>query len=186
VTGHGLESGVIMLMLQAAIRTLLNSGETDPVRFMDIVNRTIYGNVQRMNVDKNLTLALLDYQDGKIRISGQHEQIIVVRQNGDLALESTIDLGFPVGLVPDISEYVHERTIELTAGDGIVIYSDGITEAESDTGDVYGLERLCTTIKMAWLQPAEQIKEAVVADVRHFMGHSELLDDLTLLVVKQQ
>ncbi|MEE9149262.1 MAG: 7TM diverse intracellular signaling domain-containing protein, partial [Candidatus Tectomicrobia bacterium] len=40
VSGHGLESGVVMLMTQTAVRTLLTSGETDPVRFLDILNRT--------------------------------------------------------------------------------------------------------------------------------------------------
>jgi GAF domain-containing protein len=43
VTGHGLESGVIMIMAQTAIRTLQESNETDPVKFMDVLNRTLYG-----------------------------------------------------------------------------------------------------------------------------------------------
>ncbi|MBN1889498.1 MAG: substrate-binding domain-containing protein, partial [Thermoflexales bacterium] len=55
VTGHGLESGVLMLMLQTAVRTLLISEERDPVRFMEILNRTLHENLQRMDVDKNLT-----------------------------------------------------------------------------------------------------------------------------------
>ena len=55
VTGHGLESGVLMVMTQAIVRALLTNGETDPVRFLDTLNRTLYGNVQRMGTDKNLT-----------------------------------------------------------------------------------------------------------------------------------
>jgi len=49
VTGHGLESGMLMLMTQTAIRTLQESNQTDPVKFLDILNRTIYRNVERMN-----------------------------------------------------------------------------------------------------------------------------------------
>lgn len=60
VTGHGLESGIVMLMTQTAVRTLLESGENDPVRFMDTLNRTIYQNVQRMEVDRSLTLCLIN------------------------------------------------------------------------------------------------------------------------------
>ena len=63
VTGHGLESGMVMLMAQTAVRTLLEAGETDRVRFLDVLNRTIYLNVVRMNCDKNMTLVLLDYED---------------------------------------------------------------------------------------------------------------------------
>lgn len=79
VTGHGLESGILMLMTQTAVRTLQEIRESDPVRFLDTLNRTIYRNVQRMNTDKNLTLAILNYAEGRVSISGQHEEAIVVR-----------------------------------------------------------------------------------------------------------
>jgi sigma-B regulation protein RsbU (phosphoserine phosphatase) len=57
VTGHGLESGVLMLMTQTVIRTLIEHGETDPVAFVNTLNRTIYKNVHRMRTDKTLTFA---------------------------------------------------------------------------------------------------------------------------------
>ena len=74
VTGHSLESGMLMVMTQAAVRTLQEIRESDPVRFLDTLNRTLYQNVQRMRSDKNLTLALLTYAQGQVRISGQHER----------------------------------------------------------------------------------------------------------------
>jgi sigma-B regulation protein RsbU (phosphoserine phosphatase) len=80
--------------------------ESDPVRFLDTLNRTTYKNVQRMNSDKNLTLALLNYADRTISISGQHEEIIVVRKGGEIERIDTIDLGFPLGLDEDISEFI--------------------------------------------------------------------------------
>jgi len=47
-----------MLMTQTAVRTLQESRETDPVIFLDTLNRTIYKNVQRMNSEKSLTLVI--------------------------------------------------------------------------------------------------------------------------------
>ena len=61
ITGHGLESGMLMLMTQTAVRTLKEIKESNPVRFLDTLNRTIYQNMQRMNSEKNLTLAILNY-----------------------------------------------------------------------------------------------------------------------------
>ena len=90
VTGHGLESGVLMLMVQTAIRTLEQSKVTDPVKFFDVLNRTIYANLERMNSDKNLTLALLDYSEGKVVLSGQHEEMIVLRSDGEIELIDTM------------------------------------------------------------------------------------------------
>ncbi len=56
VTGHGLESGVLMLMVQTAVRTLLAANERDPKKFLSIVNKVIYQNIQRIRSDKNLSL----------------------------------------------------------------------------------------------------------------------------------
>lgn len=186
VTGHGLESGVVMLMTQAIVRALLTNGETDPVRFLDTVNRALYGNVQRMGTDKNLTLALLDYAAGEVRLSGQHEEMLVVRQDGSIERVKTIDLGFPIGLVDEIADYIQHRTVVLQPGDGVVLYTDGITEAENVAGEQYGLERLCAVVCQHWGQAADTIKEAVVMDVQRHIGGHLVYDDLTLVVVKQQ
>lgn len=186
VTGHGLESGVVMLMLQTAVRTLLAGGETDNKRFMDVLNRALHDNIRRMNVDRSLSLALLDYHKGQVRLSGQHEQLIVVRQDGAVELMDTLDLGFPVGVVSNIADFVAESRVELAAGDGIVLYSDGVVEAENVAGEFYGLDRLCQVVSQNWGQSSETIKDAIVADVRAFIGQHTVYDDLTLLVMRQK
>jgi phosphoserine phosphatase RsbU/P len=84
VTGHGLESGVLMIMLQTAIRTLQEHGESDPIKFLSTINRVIYKNAERMDSLKNLTLVILDYRDRILRLSGQHEEVIVMRAEGKI------------------------------------------------------------------------------------------------------
>jgi serine phosphatase RsbU (regulator of sigma subunit) len=185
VTGHGLESGVIMVMTQAIVRALLTNGETDPVRFLDTLNRTLYGNAQRMGTDKNLTLALLDYVAGEVRLSGQHEEMIVIRRDGDVELVDTSDLGFPIGLADEIAPFIAYTTVTLQPGDGVVLYTDGITEAENTLGELYGLERLCAVVSTHWGQTAATITAAVVADVRQHIGTHVVYDDVTLVVVKR-
>ncbi len=186
VTGHGLESGMLMIMVQTAVRTLLQSEENDPVRFLDILNRTIYGNVQRMSSDKNLTLSLIDYEHGKLILSGQHEEMIVVRKNGMLERFDTIDLGFPIGLEEEIFDFLSQKHIDLTEGDVVVLYTDGITEAENEERQLYGLERLCEVICQHVDDPAIAIRQAVIADLRSHIGTQKIYDDITLLVLKQR
>ncbi|MDF0555377.1 AAA family ATPase [Kamptonema sp. UHCC 0994] len=186
VTGHGLESGVVMIMAQTAVRALLANNETDPVRFLSAVNQTIYGNVQRMNADKMLSLALLDYQDGTVRISGQHEEVILIRADGSLELIDTMDLGFPIGLESDVADFINELEIVLNPGDGIVLYTDGITEAENLDGELYGLERLCDVVRQNYNLSATEMQQNIIADVRRYIGTQEVFDDITLLVLKQK
>lgn len=190
VTGHGLESGILMLMTQTAVRTLMTSDQHDPKQFLSILNHTVYHNLQRMSIDKSLTLSLLDYQQhtdhGEVRFSGQHEQVLVLRVGGHVEMHDTMDLGFPLGLEEDISAFIAELHITLQPGDGVVLYTDGITEAENMHGQQYGLARLCALLSRAWQQPADDICQHIVADVYTYIGDSHIYDDITLLVIKQR
>jgi phosphoserine phosphatase RsbU/P len=186
VTGHGLESSVLMIMVQTAVRTLLVNNETDPVRFLNTLNRTIYDNAKRMESSKNLTLALIDYEAGKLTISGQHEEMIIVRATGVIERIDTIDLGFPIGLEPQISNFINKTELQLHLNDIAVLYTDGVTEAENMDKKQYGIERLCTVIKDNSQLGAEDIRLAVIDDLRSHIGEQEVFDDITLLVIKQR
>ncbi|MDM8558858.1 AAA family ATPase [Candidatus Parabeggiatoa sp. HSG14] len=186
VTGHGLESGVLMLMVQTAVRALLLAGIDNPETFLNVVNRTVYHNAQRMETDKNLTLSLLDYQNGQLRVTGQHEDVLVVRQGGKIERVDTVDLGFMVGVIPNIAHTLSHLDIQLHKGDGIVLYTDGITEARNPEMALYGIERLCKIISQNWHLSAQEIQQAIVVDVKKYIDTQKVFDDITLLVLKQK
>ncbi|MDJ1178740.1 SpoIIE family protein phosphatase [Roseofilum sp. BLCC_M91] len=186
VTGHGLESGVVMIMVQAAVRALLANNETDPVRFLNALNRTIYNNVERMKTDKNLTFMLLDYHEGILKLSGQHEELILVRAGGIIERIDTIDLGFPIGLDSDISSFIAEEKIHLNPGDIVVLYTDGVTEAENEDGVHYGVHRLCEVLSQNWQKSAEAIRQDIIKDILRHIDQQKIYDDITLLVLKQR
>jgi sigma-B regulation protein RsbU (phosphoserine phosphatase) len=186
VTGHGLESGVLMLMTQTAIRTLIECGETDPVAFLSALNRVILKNARRMQADKTLNLAFVRYDHGVLKIIGQHEELLVVRQGGQVERVDTLNLGFPLGLEEQIADFVKEVTIALQSGDSVVFYTDGITEAEDVHKQLYSIERLCDVLSQSWDQPAEAMKQAIINDVTRHIGAQKVYDDLTLVVLKQK
>lgn len=186
VTGHGLESGVLMIMAQTAVRALLAIGEHSSTQILNAVNQVIYQNVQRMESHRNLTLSLLEYDNGQLHLSGQHEEVLVVRSNGQVERIDTIDLGFPLGMVADITEFVAQTSIFLNPGDGVVLYTDGITEAEGLNRQLYGLERLIAVIQQSWQHSAREISQIIVDDVRSHMGEKPVRDDITLVVLKKR
>ena len=187
VTGHGLESGALAIMVQSSIRTLLASyHELDSVKFLSALNQMVYHNVIRMNVGKSLTLALLSYQNGQLVLTGQHEELIIVRATGDIEHIDTMDLGFPIGLDFEMAKFVNQSTVSLNPSDVVVLYTDGITEAENIDGLLYGQERLCEMTQKNYKKNAHEIQQAVIADVRQFIGEQKVFDDMTLLVLKQK
>jgi len=186
VTGHGLESGVLMIMAQTAIRTLFTHKETDPVKLLQTVNQTLFDNVERMNSGKNMSLSLLEYQDNTLRLSGQHEEVILVRSSGEVERIDTIDLGFPIALEADIADFIATTEIQLNSGDVVVLYTDGITEAFDMNKDQYGIEPVIEVVALNREQSAAEIKQAVIDDVRRYMGEQKVFDDITLVVIKQK
>jgi len=185
VTGHGLASGALAIMVQSAVRTLLAYDRGEPIHFLNALNQMVFHNAARMNTRKTLTLALISYRDHQLFLTGQHEEMIVIRQ-GELELIDTTDLGFPLGLEKDIANFIDQVTLPLNTGDVLVLYTDGITEAENLDGELYGLERLCEIIRQHWQQTAYEIQQAVIKDVRAFIGEQQVFDDITLLVLKQK
>jgi len=186
VTGHGLESGVLMLMVQTAVRSLFGSGLCDATQCLNTLNRMIYNNVQRMKSKKNLTLSLLDYQNGRLQLTGQHEYVLWVHKDSYVEPIDTLELGFIIGMVADIAKFVSQKALLLQPGDGIVLYTDGITEALNPEKVEYGLERLCQVISCHWQHCAKDISQTIIADVRQHIGTQKVFDDMTLLVLKRK
>jgi phosphoserine phosphatase RsbU/P len=112
--------------------------------------------------------------------------MLVVRRGGLIQRVDTADLGFPIGLEEDITDFVAYADIHLYPGDTVVLYTDGLTEAGNDQKVAYGLKRLMQVLKESWQDSAEDIKQAVVNDLREFIGTQVPLDDITLLVLKRK
>ncbi|MDB6171985.1 MAG: hypothetical protein JWL59_1296 [Chthoniobacteraceae bacterium] len=184
VTGHGLESGVLMLMVQSVARTLLESGEQDPKRFLNVLNSVICKNIERTGSGNNLTLSFLDYKENVVTLAGQHEELILIRKDGSIERIDTIDLGFPVGLESEIAQFINTRELPFETDDIIILYTDGITEAESPAGELFGIERLSESAQRHRAGSAVEVKRNIIKDVRAHIDTQKVHDDITLLVLK--
>ena len=186
VTGHGVESGVLMIMVQSVGRALHERGLDDPRAFLEVLNRAIYKNVERTKSGKHLSLAFIDYEDGKITVSGQHEEVILIRKDGTVSRLDTMDLGFPIGLEENIGDLVSSISLPFDTGDMIVLFTDGITEAESETGKLYGIESLVESAVRAHGSSAADAASSIIADLKAHIGTQKVHDDITLVVLKHR
>ncbi|MHA6645291.1 SpoIIE family protein phosphatase [Mesorhizobium sp. A623] len=185
VTGHGLESGVLMLMVQSVARALQEQGNDDPKEFLEVLNRAIYKNIERTKTDKHLSLAFLDYKDRRVCLSGQHEEVIVVRGE-EVERIDTIDLGFPIGLERDIGPFIDTYDFSFDTGDIIVLHTDGVTEAEAPDGELFGFDRLCDSALRHRNGSADDIKDGIISDLMAHIGTQKIHDDITLVVMRHR
>lgn len=109
-----------------------------------------------------------------------HNPPLLVRAGAD---PSRLDQGGPViGILPD-SEYRRD-VVTLCQGDVLVLYTDGVVEAESSTGEEYSEKRLATIVSSHPQESAEEMVESIYSSVTQFRGTTPQADDMTLLVLK--
>jgi sigma-B regulation protein RsbU (phosphoserine phosphatase) len=92
--------------------------------------------------------------------------------------------GLALGVLPDA--LYEERPVAILPGDVLLLYTDGVSEAESeaDEGEQFGRERIEDSIRNRITRSAQDIVDGLVEDVRVFSGERGQTDDLTLMVVK--
>jgi serine phosphatase RsbU (regulator of sigma subunit) len=181
VAGHGLDAGLIMLMVQSSVAGLAH--DASPSQVLAKVNEVVFDNVhERLRKHEHTTLTLVRYHaDGRIVFAGAHEEIILVRARDGRA-ECVATSGPWVGLTSRIEDYVVDAECTLEDGDLMVLYTDGVTEAADASGRMFGTERLCAELESVHEQPVERIRDAVFDAVARWMH--EQRDDVTVLVAR--
>ncbi len=184
VSGHGVTSGLIMLMVQSAVAGLVaRDPDASPRDAVTIVNRVLFENIRhRLLKDDFVTFSLLRVTNRRVVFAGAHEHVLVVR-NGHARVEPIATPGTWLGVVPDIGKFTTNTTVELERNDLVVLYTDGITEARNERGEQYGIERLSAAVERVRDQPIEAIRDSVLADVTTWASHRE--DDATLVLLRQ-
>lgn len=121
------------------------------------------------------------HRDGKLSyVNAAHCPPLVIRANGALSeLEVT---GMPVGMMEGAEFTLAEE--QLSPGDKLLIYSDGVTEAQNSAGDFFGKKRLREVVTAHAAQGAAAVHDAVLEAVTAFTGGAAQSDDITTLVVE--
>lgn len=187
VTDHGLQSGLVMLMAQSIIRTIVDGQKADLTEAMNQANTILYRNIHdRMNDHRNLTLALAKIEKNQLILCGQHEHLGYYNHATKKAeLISTEDLGIYVGLIEDISEHVNQKALDFNSGDVFFFYTDGLTEAENSQGELYGESRMMEIFNKYAEFSSQKIIDEIYKDVYRFMEGGDILDDITVMIIKK-
>ncbi|MCP4110969.1 MAG: SpoIIE family protein phosphatase [Desulfobacteraceae bacterium] len=116
-------------------------------------------------------------RDGLFTFSGLHEDILVWRTETGEVHEIETD-GMWVGLEPDISHLLSDNFLRLEPGDSMVLFTDGITEAQDGNGKLFGQKRLINIIEEFGNKPAYMMHKNIINALEHW----EKPDDVTLVV----
>jgi phosphoserine phosphatase RsbU/P len=177
VSGKGLGAALLTTMLQGALSGMtLNAA---PVRVFNHINKFLCGHSE---VGRCATVFFgIVSRDGALEfISAGHPSPLLIRQGhvSDLYTEGSL----PIGLVAE-AEFTTSH-MKLEPEDTLVLFSDGITEAENPTRELYGFERLRETLAGSRGESLESLRKTVFESVNTFARGAAQSDDMTMLVVR--
>ena len=191
VSGKGTSAAFYMAELKGLILSLSQIYQS-PKRLLMEVNRILSANLLDNRTFITMIYAVVDLEARTLTyVRAGHTPLIYVPADGHAARRSQVLTpdGLVVGLQLDgieekFAALLEERTLPIAAGDLLVLYTDGITEAMNEESDLFGEERLSRLLEEHAHLSSDELRDRILGDVEAFVGGAEQHDDMTLVLLR--
>jgi CheY-like chemotaxis protein len=179
VSGHGASAAIVMAMIRAAFHSL-HGAAVDPAAALRQINDH-FEFLRDSALFATAVYGVIDHRRRTIRFaSAGHPPPLLARPGQDttvLSCDAALPLLFADAMVIGVAEH------QLEAGDRVLIYTDGITDGQGPSGEMYDLDRLTSGLTRASRLSAAHIVDHIVRDLDAFARGTEPADDQTLLLI---
>ena len=190
VTGHGLGAGLVTLMAQSTLGSILEARpDISPRELNHIANRVLSGNLARLEEKRHMTIVALRRRGDAVTVSGSHDDIYVYRATSrEVQTLPVTHFPWGLGFLPNLGPgQVREETIELHTGDVLFVGTDGVTEAAFE-GDhargIFGAQRVVELLAAeAGTRPLPEIKARLLGELDRFT-RGIYHDDVAFVMVR--
>jgi serine phosphatase RsbU (regulator of sigma subunit) len=179
VCGKGIPASLFMAITQTVMRLVVRSGQ-DFQAEINAANQLLVAN-NREDMFTTLFCGVIDLPSGTMTYCNCGHNPPLLLRRGESTFEPLRNCGPPLGVTDDIS-YV-PRSIALAPGDMLLLYTDGVTEAETAQAAQFGMSRLEQAILEVRGHPARGVVEHVVKRVEEFAKGAPQSDDITCVAV---
>jgi sigma-B regulation protein RsbU (phosphoserine phosphatase) len=183
VSDKGMGAALYMAVARTLLRTYAHEYHTRPDYVLRVANRRILADTQA-GLFVSVFYAVVDPYSGTLSYaSAGHCPAFLLRLNQDQP-EMLRRTGMVLGVMEGGAW--QQESVAMEPGDALVLYSDGVTDAQNAGAEFFGEERLHATICAHKGDPASQLQEAILAAVHQFTGDTSRFDDITVLVLERQ
>jgi sigma-B regulation protein RsbU (phosphoserine phosphatase) len=185
VSGKGVPASLIMAMCRSAARSQ-SRGELSPAALLRGVNRQLYPDMKQ-DMFISMAYVVLDRRSGEAVVArAGHDAPLLYRASGG-TVETLNPKGMAVGIDRgDVFDRVcADQAFRLGAGDLLLLYTDGLTEALDASGHEFGLERVRGELRLEAHLGASSTLERLARSVQAFAGDHPQHDDITLIALRR-
>jgi phosphoserine phosphatase RsbU/P len=184
VSGKGTTAAFHMSQMKGIFHSLAQN-DIEPDEFMNRANQALIYCLERGSFI-SATYFTLNTEAKKVRYARAGHCPVLFYCASEGKADYFKDKGIALGMVRNKSykNFIQNNEFNYTAGDIMVLYTDGITEAKNDKGDEYGYDRLVEIIKEVKEQSPREIQERIIQSLYEFSGTQNINDDYTTMIVK--
>lgn len=153
----------------------------DPHEVMSCLNERFQSSVESM-LYFTMVYGVIHTPTGKVSISHAGHPPTVWMQTGAGDAHFVEGEGVPVGMIPGMVYETYD--LQLSPGDRLFLYSDGIVECENSQGEMFGQEKLKSLLKESQALPMNDMITAVQRQIEDWQGHDQFDDDVTYLIME--
>ncbi len=181
VADKGIPAALFMALSRTILRTVAFN-RLSPAAVLERTNQLIYGDTTS-DLFVTIFYAVWDPDSKTLTYaSGGHNPPVLIRKDGTVSMLSA--KGIALGVLEEVE--IAQQQIELSEGDMIVYYTDGVSEAMNEDYDEFGMERLCLVARNARSGGASDVVDAITAAIDDHAGDTPQFDDITLVVMKHE
>jgi sigma-B regulation protein RsbU (phosphoserine phosphatase) len=181
VSGKGISAAILMAFVRPVIRSALDR-TGDPVEALERTNHILVDE-RRTGLFVTVLCGVLDLDTGVFSFASAGHEMPLLAPPGGVEPRWIAGGGPLLGVFGRLD--LTPLSVEIRSGDRLVLYTDGITDAQSPSGERFGDERLRRAIRDSCDGHAEDTCRAVVQSVLAFQGDAQPADDLALLVLRR-
>lgn len=181
VSGKGVPAAFLMALCRSVLKTITLTGDFATNENLNELNKIIYPDITE---DMFITMIHSKYDKETKTLyysNAGHNPLVVYRAKTD-SIELHTVKGVAVGFLENYN--YRQGQIQLDKGDIIVLYTDGITEAENENKEMFGLERLKEVVYKNKNKSPQDLKDEILEGINKFREDYEQTDDLTFVILK--
>lgn len=184
VTDKGMGAALFMALSSTLIRTYATQYPTLPALALSYINRRLLSDTHGA-MFVTAFYGVLDPENGRLRYvnAGHNPPFLLSGQKGK-PVDQLRGTGMALGVMEEASW--QQKIVKFSPGDILLLYTDGVTEAENLFGNFYGEQRILEVLRSRRDQTAQAIQNALLEDVHKFIGKAPKTDDIAIMVVARK
>lgn len=186
VSGKGIPASLIMAMARSVLRSEA-AGNFSAAEVLRRVNRQLYPDIKE-DMFISMAYLVINSSSGEVTLARAGHDAPLLCRAGDLSVEKMSPKGMALGIDSGevFNRVIIDQRFEMGAGDCLLLYTDGATEAMDDAGLEFGLDRVVTALQTEATRGARQVVTRLTEELRAFVGNHPRYDDVTMIAIRKK